>query len=263
MEDYGLVSIITPNYNCGRFIAETIESVLLQTYQNWELLIQDDCSTDESMKIAFEYAQRDSRIKIQSNTKNSGAAVTRNNAIQRSRGKYLAFLDSDDIWLPLKLERQLEFMKKHNCDFSFTRYEHISEEGKSLGEQARVICHLSYTKLMMHCWPGCLTVLYKQDIQNKIYAQDVKKNNDHALFLQVLRHCKNAMGINECMALYRIRKGSISRNKLKMITPYIKVIHEFEGHNLLVSYFCVFIQIFVKLFMKYEKISPERMCVKE
>lgn len=263
MKDYGLVSIITPNYNCGQFIAETIESVLAQTYQNWEMLIQDDCSTDDSIKIAEEYAKRDSRIKIQRNSRNSGAAVTRNNAIRRSQGEYLAFLDSDDIWLPMKLERQLEFMKKYNCDFSFTRYEHISEEGKSLGEQARVIRHLSYTKMMMHCWPGCLTVLYKQDAGNKIYAQDVKKNNDHALFLQVLRHCNNAMGIDECMALYRIRKGSISRNKFKMIDPYIKVLHEFERHNLLVSYFCVFTQTFVKLFMKYEKINSEKSCVNQ
>lgn len=261
MKDYGLVSIITPNYNCAAYIAETIESVLAQTYPNWELLIQDDCSTDDSMQIARKYAEADHRIKIQMNEKNSGAAVTRNNAILRSQGEFLAFLDSDDVWLPRKLELQLDFMAQKGCDFSFTSYEHMDECGKSLGVQARVVRYLSYRRMMMHCWPGCLTVVYKQDLNHKIYARDVKKNNDHALFLQVLRCCKVGMGLDECLALYRIRRGSISRNKLKVVKPYVKVLHEFEGHSLLISYLCVLTHVFVKIFLKYRKISPEQSCV--
>lgn len=253
-----LVSIVTPNYNCARFIAQTIDSVLAQTYTNWELLVQDDCSTDGSYEIALEYARKDSRIKVEQNAKNAGAAVTRNNAISRSKGEYLAFLDSDDLWLPEKLERQLKFMQKNQCDFCFTRYEHIDEDGESLGIRAKVVKNLSYKKMLHHCWPGCLTVMYKQDLQNKIYANDVKKNNDHALFLRVLKKCKNAMGMNECLAFYRIRKGSISRNKFKMIEPYIKVLHEFESKNLVYSYFCVLTQIIIKAFFKYEKIKSQK-----
>lgn len=258
-----LISIITPNFNCEKFISKTIESVLAQTYTNWELLIQDDCSTDGSYEIALEYEKRDSRIHVERNTKNSGAAITRNNAIRRSNGDYLAFLDSDDIWLPEKLEKQINFMVDNNCDFSFTRYEHIDEDNESLGVMARVIKKLSYKKMMFHCWPGCLTVMYKQSIDDKIFTPDIKKNNDTALFLPVLKRCKNACGLNECLGLYRIRKGSISRNKFKMIKPYVVVLHDFEKKNIIFSYFCVFTQVLIKSFFKYEKITQDRSVANE
>jgi glycosyltransferase involved in cell wall biosynthesis len=127
-----LVSIITPCYNSARFISETIESVLSQTYQNWEMLIVDDCSTDASYEIVLEYAAKDKRIKAYRMEHNSGAAACRNKAIELSQGEYVAFLDSDDLWLPEKLEKQLQFMQDHNADFSFTEYEHIDEEGKQI-----------------------------------------------------------------------------------------------------------------------------------
>lgn len=250
-----LISIITPNYNCEKYIAKTIESVIAQTYTNWEMLFVDDCSTDNSYNIALEYAKKDSRIKVLKMEHNSGAALTRNKAIELSRGEYLAFLDSDDLWLPEKLEKQLQFMKENNCDFSFTEYEHIDENGESLGIKAKTINHLTYKKMLMHCWPGCLTVMYKQDLNNKIYASDVKKNNDRALFLRVLKQCKNAMGYPCLLAKYTIRTGSISRNKFKMIKPYIKVLHEFEGMNIISSWVCVFTHNVIKLFFKYEKIK--------
>ncbi|GHU75177.1 hypothetical protein FACS189461_0930 [Spirochaetia bacterium] len=127
-----LVSIITPNYNCSRFIGKTIESVLAQTYQNWEMIIVDDCSTDGSYEIALDYARKDSRIKVYRTEHNSGAALCRNKAIELSQGQYLAFLDSDDLWLPEKLEKQLKFMQENDCDFSFTEYELIDEEGRQI-----------------------------------------------------------------------------------------------------------------------------------
>lgn len=253
-----LVSIITPNYNCGKFIALTIESVLAQTYTNWEMLIQDDCSTDNSFEIALEYAQKDSRIKVFRNEKNSGAATTRNNAIEISQGKYLAFLDSDDIWFPEKLEKQLEFMQKNNCDFVFSEYEQIDEESNSLGIKVNVCSHLTYTKMMMHCWPGCLTVMYDQEKLGKIYTPDIPKNNDHALFLKVLKVAENARGMKECLALYRIRKRSISRNKWKMIQPYVKTIHEFEQKSFLFAYFCAVMHILIKKLFKEKKISVRK-----
>ena len=159
----GLVSIITPNYNCEKFIEETINSVLAQTYNNWEMIIVDDCSSDKSFEIACAYSNKDKRIKVFKNEKNSGAAISRNKAIEMSRGEYLAFLDSDDIWMPNKIQTQLSFMKQHNCDFSFTEYEHIDENGISLKKIAKVINKLTYRKMLFHCWPGCLTVMYNQE----------------------------------------------------------------------------------------------------
>lgn len=250
-----LISIITPNYNCAKFIAIAIESVQKQTYQNWEMLIQDDCSKDNSLTIAMSYALYDSRIKVKINDQNSGAAITRNNAIERSKGEYLAFLDSDDIWYPTKLERQLQFMLKHNCSFSFTKYLHIDENGSTLKKEAQIIRHLTYNKLLRHCWPGCLTVMYKQDIDNKIYANDIKKNNDHALFLKVLKKHQFGIGIDECLAKYRIRKDSISRDKINVFKNFITVIHEFEGKNLLFSYYCVFTHMMIKTFFKYKRVN--------
>ncbi len=248
-----LISIITPNYNCARFIAQTIESVLAQTYTNWEMLIVDDCSTDGSYEIAQGYAEKDSRIKVFRNEKNSGTAVSRNRAIEASSGEYVAFLDSDDLWLPEKLERQLKFMQENNCDFSFTEYEHIDEENKSLHQIANVTKQLSYRKMLMHCWPGCLTVMYNQNVTGKIYAEDIKKNNDHALFLRVLKKCNNAMGVKEVLAQYRIRKGSISSKKFTIIKYYIQVVHDFEKKPLVVAWFCVFTHVVIKTFFKYRR----------
>ena len=253
-----LVSIITPNYNCGNFIALTVESVLAQTFTDWEMLIQDDCSSDNSYEIALEYARKDPRIKVFRNEKNSGAAITRNNAIRISQGKYLAFLDSDDIWFPEKLERQIEFMQKNNCDFVFSEYEQIDENNNALGVKVTTTEKLTYTKLLMHGWPGCLTVMYDQDKLGKIYTPYIPKNNDHALFLKVLKVAENALGMKECLALYRIRRKSISRNKWQMIQPYIRVVNEFEKKPLLFAWFCVFTHIIMKKLFKEKKVPVHK-----
>lgn len=247
------VSIITPCHNCEKYIAETIESVINQTFADWEMIIFDDCSSDRSVEIAREYAQSDARINVYVNSENSGAAVTRNNAIKVSQGEYLAFLDSDDIWLPQKLELQIDFMQKNNCDFSFTEYVEVDEAGNALNRKIKVVDKLTYGKMLRHCWPGCLTVMYRQNLKNKIYTPDIKKNNDHALFLKVLEHCTNARGIKTVTAKYRIRKGSISRNKIKMIEPYIKTVHELEGKNIIYAYFCAFTHILIKKLFKVKK----------
>lgn len=248
-----MVSIITPNYNCGKFIAQTIESAINQTYRDWEMIIVDDCSSDNSLQIAQEYAQKDNRIKVFENEKNLGAALTRNRAIEISKGEYLAFLDSDDIWNVDKLEKQLKFMQENDCDFAFSEYIEIDEQNQELHRKIKVCKTLTYNKMLRHSWPGCLTVIYKQDLNNKIYIPDVKKNNDRALFLKVLKNCKKAMGQKEVLAKYRIRKGSISRNKFQMLEPYIKVVHEFEGKSKLYAYFCAFTHVLVKKLYKVEK----------
>lgn len=261
MKDYGLVSIITPNYNGRAVISHTIESVLTQTYQNWELLIQDDGSSDDSFDFVERYAKLDSRIKWECNEHNMGAAMTRNNAIRRSKGSYLAFLDNDDLWLPTKLEKQLKFMENNQCDFSFTKYEHVDDNLVPLGVQAQVVKKLTYQKLLVHCWPGCSSVMYKQDVNNKVYAVDCGNNDDQEQFFEAIKGCKNAMGFDECLTLYRVRSGSRSSNKWKLIKPYIDVMHRIQGQNLLMSYVYLFTHMFVKTFFKYKKIKPEESVV--
>jgi glycosyltransferase involved in cell wall biosynthesis len=248
-----LISIITPNYNCEHYIGQAIESVLAQTCVNWEMLIIDDCSTDGSYEKALEYAVKDSRIKLYRMEKNGGAARARNKAIELSKGEYLAFLDSDDLWFPDKLEKQLQFMIENDCDFSFTEYEHIDENNNILDKKSRVIKTLDYNKMLLHNFIGCLTVVYKQDLNNKIYGPIVKVNNDYALFLQILKKSKNAKGIDECLAQYRIRQGSISKNSVRKIKSMIEILHGIENKNIFTVILFLMSNRLVKIIWKYRK----------
>jgi len=247
-----LISIITPNYNCGRFIAQTIESVLAQTYRHWEMLIVDDCSTDNSYQIALEYSQKDTRIKVFQNEKNSGAAVSRNKAIELSQGEYLAFLDSDDLWLPEKLERQLQFMQENDCDFSYCRYELIDEYSVPLGKVVRIPLRLPYVKYLHHCFTGCLTVMYRHEYNRKIRSFDIKNNNDYGLFLQVVKFSCNAMGLNECLGQYRIRSASISRKKMGKVKPYFQLMHDNLHFPYVLCCWFLFTNVAVGKLWKYE-----------
>jgi len=254
MNNNVLISIITPCYNAEKYISQTIESVLVQTYQNWEMLIIDDCSKDNSFVIAKSFAEKDNRIKLIKLEQNSGATVARNKAIELSQGKYLAFLDSDDLWFPEKLEKQINFMLGNDCDFSFTRYEHIDENGNSLGVIAKIIKKLTYKKMLFHDWVGCLTVIYKQDLSNKIYGPILKNCNDYALFLQILRHAKNAMGYNENLAKYRILNKSLSRNKFGKVSFFIEMMTKYEKQNIVFACFYMLTNQLIKFLWKYEKI---------
>ena len=248
------ISIITPNYNCLKYISETIESVLAQTYQNWEMIIIDDCSNDGSYELALEYAEKEKRIKVFRMECNSGAALCRNKAIELSTGQYLAFLDSDDIWIPEKLEKQMQFMQENDCDFSFTERELIDEYGNTLGIKLKTIKKLTYQKLLLHCWPGCSTVIYRQNINKKIYGPIVKNSNDYALFLQVIKNVQNGLGFSECLSKYRKRANSLSSNKLKKISSFFNIMVDYEHKNAFLACFYLFTNQFVKLFFKQEKI---------
>ena len=256
-----VISVITPNYNCIKFISKTIESVIAQTYQKWEMIIVDDCSTDGSYEVAMEYAKKDVRIKVYRMEHRNGAAICRNKAIELSCGQYLAYLDSDDLWLPEKLEKQLHFMQENDCDFSFTEYEHIDEEGKPLGIKVKTIKKLTYKKYLLHNFAGCLTVMYKQDINNKIYCDAIERRNDYALFLRVVKNSGNAMGYSANLAKYRIRKNSISWGKLRkirLIRFNFIVLYQFEQINFFYSFFCIFTNIIIKIFFKYKKIVSKQ-----
>ena len=213
MQNYGLVSIITPTWNCARFIIGTIRSVQAQTYQNWEMIISDDSSTDNTKEVIAPYLEADSRIKYICNTKNSGAAITRNNALKAAKGKWIAFLDSDDLWLPEKLEKQLAFMVENNCAFSYHEYTEMTEEGKDMGVYVSGIKKVNKFDMYTCCWPGCLAVMYDREKIGLIQINDVKKNNDTAMWLKVVQKAPCHL-LKENLARYRRRANSITPKPL-------------------------------------------------
>lgn len=230
----GLVSIIMPSYNTAPYIKETIQSVLDQTYQNWELIIVDDCSTDNVDE--FVASIKDERIRYFKNEKNSGAAVSRNRALREAKGRWIAFLDSDDLWMPEKLEKQISFMEKNGYSFSYTNYKEIDVDGKETG--VRVTGPKKITKFGMfnYCWLGCLTVMYDRNVIGLIQIEDIKKNNDYAMWLKV---CKKAdcYLFNEYLGKYRKgRAGSVSTHSIKtMIGWHYKLFREAEKQRTLRS----------------------------
>ena len=213
----GLVSIITPTYNCAKFIGETIKSVQAQTYEKWELIIVDDCSADDTRSVVLKAAENDPRITYYCLKKNSGAAVARTAAMKLAAGEYMAFLDSDDLWMPDKLERQIEFMKKNHVSFSCTAYEQIDEDGNSLGRIIKTVKKTDYNRLLLDCPVGNSTVIYNIDKMGKFKVPNIRKRNDDALWLQMLKKEKYIWGMPDVLMKYRVRKNSISSNKLKVI----------------------------------------------
>lgn len=207
----GLVSIIMPSYNTGRFIAETVRSVLAQTYTDWELIIVDDCSTDNTSSVIPDLIG-DPRIRFFKNEKNSGAAVSRNKALREARGKYIAFLDSDDLWSPDKLEKQVRFMEENGYAFTYTKYSEIDEDGNSLDVTVGGPKHIGKTGMFNYCWPGCLTVMYDREVVGDIQIADIKKNNDYAMWLKAIRKADCHL-LPESLAKYRKRTGSISHGE--------------------------------------------------
>ena len=230
-----LISIIMPSYNTGKYIEETINSVINQSYKNWELIIVDDCSTDDTNDIIKKF--NDNRIRHFKNKKNSGAALSRNKALREARGKWIAFLDSDDLWLPEKLERQIKFMKDNNYYFSYTNYEEIDEKSNPLNKLVTGPKKISKTGMYNYCWPGCLTVMYNAGKIGLIQIEDLKKNNDYAIWLKAIKKA-NCYLLNENLAKYRIRTGSISNhNVLKLIKYHYLLYRNGEKMNFLVSSF--------------------------
>lgn len=240
----GLVSIITPTYNCGRFIGETIESVQKQTYTNWEMVIVDDCSIDRTKEIVEEYISKDARIQYYCLENNSGAAVARTRAMQLADGEYMAFLDADDLWTEDKLEKQLQFMKQNKYAFSCTSYEQIDEAGNLINKIVKTIPKTSYNRLLLDCPVGNSTVMYSVKKMGKFEVPNIRKRNDDALWLQMLKKEKYIMGMPDILMKYRIRKNSISSNKLKVIKYHWILYREIEHLNIFrslfhIGYWCV------------------------
>ncbi len=212
-----LVSVITPTYNCAKFIARTIDSVRAQTYGNWEMIIVDDRSSDNTKEIVEEYIKNDSRIKYHLLEVNSGAAVARTTAMKLAQGAYMAFLDSDDVWMPDKLERQIKWMQENDYAFSCTAYEQIDEDDNLLGKTIKTVKKTNYNRLLLDCPVGNSTVVYDVEKMGKFEVPNIRKRNDDALWLQMLKKEKYIYGMPDVLMKYRIRKNSISSNKLKVI----------------------------------------------
>ncbi|WP_455539188.1 glycosyltransferase family 2 protein [Terrisporobacter sp.] len=208
-----LISIITPIYNCEKYIEQTIKSIQNQTYTNYELIIVDDGSTDNSANIIKKIMKNDKKI-IYIKQKNSGVVVARNTAIENSKGRYIAFLDSDDLWYREKLEKQIKFMKEKDVAFSYTSYEIIDENNKIIKEKQNVIEVLEYGDLLKQNIIGCLTVMIDRSRIGNIVIQDTK-HEDYATWLSILSTGVKAYGINEVLASYRKRSNSLSSNKIK------------------------------------------------
>ena len=239
-----LVSIITPSYNCEKYLGDTIHSVINQTYYNWEMIIVDDLSNDNSYDLAKEFAKQDSRIKVIKLDKNSGAAVARNKGIEIAKGRYIAFLDSDDLWKPQKLEKQIKFMKQNNYVFTYTAYELINEKNKVLNKKFIPPKKVSYTDMLKTCSIGCLTAIYDTKHLGKVYMPLIKKGQDYATWLKILKMTDYAYGLQEPLAIYRIRSGSVSRNKFRAIKFQWKIYRDVERLGIIYSIYYLLFYIY-------------------
>jgi len=247
MNGKGLVSIIIPCYNCSDFIIETIESVMKQSYKELELIIIDDFSYDNTVEIINNI--NDNRIRLFQNDKNYGAAVSRNRAIKKAKGKWIAFLDSDDIWLPDKLEKQLDFMIENDYSFTCTNYEKINANGKKIGKIHKSKQKADYKKVLFYNPVGNSTVMYNVEKIGKVKIPEIQKRNDYALWLKILKSEKYIYGFNEITTQYRVRKNSISSNKIKLIKYQWRLYKDIEKFSFVKSSFLVCWWVFIK-FMK-------------
>ncbi|MBZ9629637.1 glycosyltransferase [Salegentibacter sp. LM13S] len=239
-----LVSVIMPAFNAENFIEAAVNSVIAQTYSNWELFIIDDASTEATLSKAEKLAKQDSRIKIIQNKENHGTGVSRNKGIKAAQGDFIAFLDADDQWKPRKLEIQLEVMQQQDTAVCFSSYQNISENGSSRNKIIEALPILSYQKLLKSNYLGNLTGIYNAKKLGKIYAPEIRKRQDWALWLEAVEKGGPAIGIQRCLAKYRIRKGSISGNKLEMLKYNFNIYHKVLGFSFpkSIGYMLVFLK---------------------
>ncbi|MFW5794848.1 MAG: glycosyltransferase family 2 protein [Bacillota bacterium] len=249
MKKQPLVSVITPTYNSEKYISETINSVQRQTYKNWEMIIVDDYSKDSTRNILKEFAKKDQRIKLIFLDKNYGAGIARNKAINKSEGKYIAFLDSDDIWKKEKLNIQIEMMEKKDVAFTFASYRMISEDGTLFKKRISVPSKIDYDGLLKNTIIGCLTVVINIEKTGKLKMPNIRTRQPLVLWLELLKKGYIAYGIDKELAYYRVRPNSISRNKIKAAKQVWKVYRKYEKLSIAKASWC-FINYAVRAFIK-------------
>lgn len=228
MESQPLISVIMPCYNMASYVADSIKSVIAQSYPHWELLIVDDASTDDTVNIIESYSQSETRIRFAVKKQNSGIADTRNQCIQMAQGRFLAFLDADDIWHPEKLEKQLKFMTEKNVGFTYSTYDWIDEEGNTLNRFINTIGDLDYETYLRNTIIGCSTVMVDKKIVGDVVVPKFRTSEDTATWLDILKKGLLAYAIDEPLVSYRIRRRSASSNKLKASIDLWKVYRRHE-----------------------------------
>lgn len=245
-----LVSIITPTYNAEKFIRKTIESVQNQRYQNWEMILVDDASVDETVKIISDFTKADNRIKLVQLPNNSGNGFARNVALEKATGKYIAYLDADDLWFSTKLEKQIQFLKANNLPFTFSFYDCIDEEGNNLNRRVEAPLNLTYNQLFFCNHVGNLTAIYDAEYFGKIVIEATQKRQDWRLWLTIVKQLKETKPVPEPLAAYRIRKDSISSSKFKLIKHNFDVYRDFHGYNFVSSVLLMIRFLFTQLVIK-------------
>ncbi len=210
---FPVFSVIMPTYNSAAFVRESLESLISQDFESWECVIVDDCSGDNTISIIDEFCDRDSRFKLIRNSKNEGPSFSRNLAITESCGRYITFLDSDDLWMPRKLSSQYEHFSRTGAQFIFSSYFLIDESGRHLGLRLSPTV-VSYSELLKSNVIGCLTAAYDTHYFGKVTMPMIRKRQDFGLWLKLLKSVDFAYGIEEPLAKYRVRSDSVSANKL-------------------------------------------------
>ncbi|KKK38894.1 glycosyl transferase family 2 [Mesobacillus campisalis] len=257
LENQPLVSIIMPAFNCENYIGESINSVIGQTYQNWELIVIDDDSRDNTVNVLESISSEDNRIRFYKNVQNLGVSETRNRAISIAEGQWIAFLDSDDIWENNKLEIQMDYVRKLNAEFVFTGSRFINEEGKYFKGIFEVPDVVSYERLRKHNVISCSSVLLKKDFFKEIKMENDSMHEDYAVWLRVLRTGVLAYGVNEPLLIYRISRNSKSGNKIKTIQMTYKVFRYIGVNPLGSIYFMV--NHLIGSIKKYKKINLKNL----
>lgn len=211
-----MVSIVMPAYNAAQTVSESIDSILMQTMSDWELIVIDDGSSDDTVNILSRYASKDNRIRFYQNEKNSGASYTRNRAVELAKGEWIAFLDSDDIWRKDKLKKQLDVASRHSdMVICYTASSFINDNGQSYGYVMEAVDKVTYKMLLKKNLLSCSSVMIRASVMKGIKMPSDKMHEDYYVWLNVVRSCGVAYGINEPLLIYRLRSESKSSNRIK------------------------------------------------
>ena len=248
-----LVSVIMPTFNASKYLADSIESILGQTYTNLELLITDDNSSDETRKILDQFAQKDSRVKVEYLKENYGPGIARNKSIERAEGRYIAFCDCDDRWLPEKLEKQIRHMTRKDCALCSSSYLICDENDKITGINISPK-HLTLNMMKHDNKIGCLTAVYDiKRLGHKFYMPAIRKRQDWAMFLNILKECQICFCLTEPLAYYRQRDNSVSSKKLSLVKYNVNVYETVFGYSTIKAYLYFFTHFIPTYFIKVWK----------
>tara|TARA_S200000501_G_scaffold371375_1_gene414330 strand:+ start:3497 stop:4267 length:771 start_codon:yes stop_codon:yes gene_type:complete len=240
-----LVSIITPTYNSNKFLRETLDCIIAQTYKNWELIITDDGSTDNTILILEEYSKKDNRIKFYTSKSNLGSGLARNNSIKLAKGRFIAFIDSDDIWLPNKLFNHIKFMQENNLTFSHASYGYIDETGEKIKKTFKVSKRkVGYKDLLKRTEISVSTTIYDQFAIGKFYMSSDRRRQDYFLWLSILKAGHYSLGFDKVDSFYRLHDGQIKKINFKFLADHYKFLRQRQNLSVLASTYYLLLYIF-------------------